>query len=259
MEAALDLHDKVAIVTGAGRGIGEASAARLAEAGARVVCVDKDKDTLHHTVKQIQRDGGEARAVHADVSKAEGNRAMVEQAVEHYGGLDVVHANAGVTLMGRLEDLDEQAWDFVQSTNLRSVYLGFVEALPHLRRRGGGIFVMTASVLGIVGDPDLPAYGATKGALRSMCRSLATAYGPENIRVNTVCPADVETPGLGDFFAFQPDPAQARRRILQQYPLGRFARPRDVANVVAFLASDDASYLTGIDVVVDGGLMARVY
>ncbi len=147
----------------------------------------------------------------------------------------------------------------MHATNLRSVYLGVRHALPHLREGGGGSVIMTASVLGIVGDPDLPAYGAMKGGLRALCRSLAAAHGPENIRVNTICPGDVETSMVREFFAYQPDPEAARRELTERYPLRRFATPRDVANVAVFLASDDANYLTGIDIVVDGGLLARIY
>jgi NAD(P)-dependent dehydrogenase (short-subunit alcohol dehydrogenase family) len=128
-----------------------------------------------------------------------------------------------------------------------------------MRARGGGSIVITASLLGITGDPDLPAYGATKGGLRAMCRSLAASLGPDNIRVNTICPGDVETPLLKEFFDFQPDPAAARKQITDRYPLGRFAEPRDVANAAVFLGSDDACYLTGIDILVDGGLRARIY
>jgi len=147
----------------------------------------------------------------------------------------------------------------MHATNLRGAFLGIKACLPAMRGRGGGSIVITASLLGIVGDPDLPAYGAAKGGLRAMCRSLATSLGPENIRVNTICPGDVETPLLQEFFDFQPDPAAARKEVTDRYPLRRFAAPRDVANVAVFLASDEASYLTGIDVVVDGGLLARIY
>lgn len=144
-------------------------------------------------------------------------------------------------------------------SNLKAVAFGIAAALPVMRKRGGGSIIITASILGIVGDPNMPAYGATKGALRALCRALASRHGVDNIRVNTVCPGDVETRLMTEFLETQPDPEKTRAEILQYYPLRRFAKPRDVANVVAFLASDSASYITGIDIIVDGGLLAQAY
>lgn len=253
------LAGKSAIVTGAGRGIGEAVALRFAEEGASVVCVDIDGDSAIATARSITQDSGTAVAVQADVSTDDGNGTMVERAISSFGGLDVVHFNAAVQFLALLEDTPESEWDRMHATNLRGVYLGIRRSLPHLRQRGGGSIIMTASVLGIVGDPDLPAYGAMKGGLRALARATATAHGPENIRCNTICPGDVDTPMGAEFFDHQPDPAAARKEVTDRYPLRRFATPRDIANVALFLASDDASYLTGIDVVVDGGLLARVY
>jgi|SRR5579859_1052200 len=253
------VQGKVVIVTGAGQGIGEASAMRFAEDGASVVCVDIHGDTAARTAGTITGSGGTAVALAADISTAEGNQRMTRLAVDTFGGLDVLHANAGIQYMARLEETPESEWDRLHATNLRGVYLGIKQAVPLMRARGGGSIVITASLLGITGDPDLPAYGATKGGLRAMCRSLAASLGPDNIRVNTICPGDVETPLLKEFFDFQPDPAAARKQITDRYPLGRFAEPRDVANAAVFLGSDDASYLTGIDIVVDGGLRARIY
>lgn len=253
------LADKVAIVTGAGRGIGAATAVRMAEEGAAVACVDVQGETAESTAAEIEANGGQALALSADVSTDDGNRRMVDETVGRFGGLDILHANAAVQIMGGLEATSDEAWYQLFQTNLRGVSLGIEHALPSLRQRGGGSIILTASLLGIVGDPDMPAYGAMKGGLRALCRSVATGHGAENIRCNTICPGDVDTEMGREFFAHQPDPEAARQQIVDRYPLRRFATPRDVANVALFLASDEASYLTGIDLVVDGGLLARIY
>ncbi len=167
------LAGKVAIVTGAGRGIGEAIAQRFAEEGAAVACVDLQN--AERTAAAVEQSGGRALALTVDVSTAEGNRRMVEETVATFGGLDVLHANAAVQFLGLLEDTPEEEWDRMHATNLRGVYLGIKHALPALRARGGGSIIVTASLLGIVGDPDLPAYGAQKGGLLALSRAVATA------------------------------------------------------------------------------------
>ena len=164
------LERKVAIITGAGQGIGEATACRFAEEGAAVACVDINGDAANRTAKAIEASGGSAIAVTVDVSTEGGNTLMVEKATRQFGGLDVLHANAGVQAMGRLDDTTVEEWDRVHNVNLRGTYLGIRAALPHLRARGGGSVIITSSLLGIVGDPDMAAYGATKGGLRAMCR-----------------------------------------------------------------------------------------
>jgi NAD(P)-dependent dehydrogenase (short-subunit alcohol dehydrogenase family) len=253
------LAGKVAIVTGAAGGIGSATAHRLARDGASVLCVDVDADGAQAVVEEVSRSGGAAAALAADVASAEGNRAMVAAAHNAWGRLDILHANAAVQEVADLRSTTPEQWQRLFEVNLRGVAWAVEAALPVLAADRGGSVVITSSLLGIVGDPDLPAYGAMKGGLRALCRSLAAAYGPQGVRVNTICPGDVNTPMLDDFFASQPDPDAARARILNHYPLRRFAEPEDVAAVVAFLGSDDARYLTGIDIVVDGGLLARIY
>lgn len=261
----MNLRDKVVIVTGAAGGIGQATVIRLARGGASVGCVDIDAEAAQKAADAANRaaesagSGGRAIGIGADISTETGNKAAVDETVSAFGGLDALHANAAIQRMGQLPDSSVEDWEAMFRVNLLGVALGVKSALPHMVERGGGAVVITASLLGMVGDPDMPAYGAMKGGLRALCRSLATTHGAQNIRVNTICPGDVQTPMLDDFFNHQPDPEEARKRILDHYPLGRFAQPEDIANLVAFLVSDEACYLSGIDIPVDGGLLAKIY
>jgi NAD(P)-dependent dehydrogenase (short-subunit alcohol dehydrogenase family) len=254
----MKLDGKVVILTGAAGGIGRACAERYARDGAAVVCTDRS-DAVTEVAEQLTTAGGKAVALVTDISTEAGNQGLVDTAVSTFGRLDAVHANAAIQIMGKVEDMTMEQWEQTQGTNLRAAFFLTRAAVPVMRDGGGGAIVFTASVLGLVGDPDLAAYGAMKGGLRAMCRSLATAHGPENIRCNTICPGDVETPLVQEFLDFQPDPEAARRAITDRYPLRRFAQPSDIAAVASFLVSDDAAYITGTDILVDGGLLARVY
>jgi len=201
----------------------------------------------------------EIKAMMADVSKAEDNLRAVTYAEQAFGPLNAFIANAAVIHFADALATSEEDWDSIHSVNLKGVYLGVRAVLPSLRRSGGGNIILLASVLGFVGDPLLTAYGATKGGLRAMCRSLAVAYGSEKIRCNTICPGDIETEMMRSQLALEHDPDATRARILCQYPLQRFASPQDVANAATFLLSDRATYITGTDLVVDGGLLAKCY
>lgn len=252
------LAGKVAVVTGAAGGIGAEVVRRFTDEGAEVVAVDQDANALDQLLAGFS-DGSRVRPFAVDITAEEAMAAAFLTARDAFGGVDVFHANAAVQLMGGLEHTTPADWDRMYAVNQRSVASGIREAVPHLRQRGGGTILITASLLALTGDPDLPMYGATKGALRALCRSVAAAYGPDNIRCNTICPGDVDTAMVREFFAYQPDPQQARTDVEGKYPLGRLASPRDVAEVAVFLASDRAAYLSGIDVVVDGGLLAKIY
>jgi NAD(P)-dependent dehydrogenase (short-subunit alcohol dehydrogenase family) len=252
------LRNKVAIITGAARGVGEAVLRRMTQEGASVVAVDVLQDQLEAAVADARALGLEATACVADISTQEGNQKAVELARKRYGGLDIFHGNAAVIRMADLAATTTGIWDETLATNLKGIYLGCQNAVPELIRRGGGSLIFTASVLGIVGDPELPAYGAAKGGLRALCRSLAVAYGPQNIRCNTICPGDIRTQMFVEYMENNSDP-QALKKITDCYPLRRVAAPEDVANVAVFLASDEGSYITGTDIVVDGGLLAKCY
>jgi len=247
------------LVTGAGRGLGEAIAYHAAREGAHVTAVDIDGTGLAALVDKASNANLTLQSVVADISTAEGNARAVATAEDRFGPLHAFIANAAIIRFAETLATTEDDWDAIHRVNLKGVHLGIQSVIPSMRRNGGGSIVLVASVLGFVGDPVLPAYGAAKGGLRAMCRSIAVAYGGDDIRCNTICPGDIETEMMQAQLAREENPTEARRRIVSHYPLRRFASPQDVANAAIFLASDEASYITGTDLVVDGGLLAKCY
>jgi NAD(P)-dependent dehydrogenase (short-subunit alcohol dehydrogenase family) len=195
----------------------------------------------------------------ADVATASGNEQAVAMATREYGGVDTFIANAAVQRMAYPVDTDELVWDEVHRVNLKGSFLGVRAVIPAMKDRGGGSIILMASVLGIVGDPLLAAYGATKGGLRALARSIAVAHAPDAIRCNTICPGDIKTRLFDDYIAGAPNPAAELQKIMAMYPLGRIASPIEVAKVALFLASDDSACITGTDIIVDAGLLAKCY
>ena len=255
----MKLKGKVAIITGAGSGIGKASAGVFAEEGAKVVVVDWNKETWAQTSEMIRQTGGEAIYCYADVSNAREVEALVNTAVHHYGRLDVLFNNAAIQVMAKLADTAEDVWDRIQHVNLKGVFLGCKYAIPAMIRTGGGSIINMASVLGFVGDPDLAAYCAAKGGVIALTKAGALAYGPQGVRINCICPGDVDTPLLEDYFNKDPNPARLRQEVSSKYALRRIASPREVAQLAVFLASDASSFVTGSTMVVDGGLTVKCY
>jgi NAD(P)-dependent dehydrogenase (short-subunit alcohol dehydrogenase family) len=255
----MKLKGKVAIVTGAGSGIGQASAGVFAEEGAHVVVVDWNKEAGAQTAGGIRQAGGEAIYCYADVSKAADVEAMVNTAVEHYGRLDIIFNNAAIQIMGKLADTAEDDWDRIHSVNLKGVFLGCKYAIPAMIRTGGGSIVNMASILGFVGDPDLAAYCAAKGGVIALTKAGALAYGPQGVRINCICPGDVDTPLVQEYFNKEPDPERFRQEVSSKYALRRIASPREVGKLAVFLASDDSSFITGSTMVIDGGLTIKCY
>jgi NAD(P)-dependent dehydrogenase (short-subunit alcohol dehydrogenase family) len=253
------LEGKVALITGAGSGIGRAIARRFAEEGARVTVVDWKPESGQETVRMVQADGGEAIYVEADVSQEDDVKRMVVTAISTFGRLDILCNNAAIQVFGTIPDTPSGDWQKVMDVNLKGVYLGCKYAIPHMIAQGGGSIVNTSSALGLVGDPDLPAYGATKGGILAMTAAMAQAHGRQGIRVNSICPGDVATPLVLEYFEHQPDPENARSRVEAEYALGRIAEPEEIANVALFLASDESSFVTGTYIVVDGGLTSSCY
>lgn len=253
------IEGKVAIVTGAGSGIGAASAILFAEEGARVVVVDWNEDAGAEVVETIRAAGNQAVHCHADVSKAADAERMARTAVDTFGRLDVLFNNAAVQILGRLADTSEEEWDRLHSVNLKGVFLGCKYAIPVMVRGGGGSIINMASILGFVGDPDLAAYCAAKGGVIALTKATALGYGPDGIRVNCICPGDVDTPMVQDYFNKDPDPERLRREVSNHYALRRIATPREVAQTAVFLASDASSFTTGAVMVVDGGVTSKCY
>ena len=244
------LNDKIALITGAGSGIGQASARLFAREGAKVVCVDLKGETAEATAREV---GGAAFA--ADVSKAKDAEAMVAFAEKTYGRLDIAFNNAGIFHPDddSVTNTSEDIWDLVININLKGVFLGCKYEIPALLRAGGGAIVNTASFVAILGaaTPQI-AYTASKGGVLSMTREIAVEFARKNIRCNALCPGPVETPLLAELLS---DPARRQRRLVH-IPPGRFARAEEMANAALFLASDEASYVNGSTFLVDGGITA---
>ena len=244
---------KTVIVTGGGSGFGEAIAKRFARERASVVVADIDLARADRVVAQITAAGGTARSVRTDVSNAESVRAMIDAAVTAYGGLDVLINNAGFThRSGPAWELDEAEYDRVFATNTKGVWLGVKYAVPVMRSKGG-VIVNTASMGAVAPRPGVTVYNATKGAVVTMTRGLAVELARFNIRVNAVNPVAADTPFMRGALGGDSLPDANRAALISGIPLRRLTEPADVAAAVTFLASDDAAFLTGVCLPVDGG------
>jgi len=246
---------KVAIVTGAGSGIGLATARRLAHDGCNVVVADV-RDASRET-SEIATRGGMALFVRTDVSLARQAAALVNKAVGAFGRLDILVNNAGIDLAKKVTDTTEEEWDRLMSVNLKGVFLCSRAAIPVMERTGGGVIVNVASELGLVGGSEVAAYAASKGGVVQLTKAMAIDHAESGIRVNCVAPGPVATPLLERIIQSSSDPSAERASIVDKTLLKRLARPEEIANVIAFVASDEASYMTGAVVVVDGGWTAR--
>ncbi|MFN8453116.1 MAG: SDR family oxidoreductase [Anaerolineae bacterium] len=252
----MKLKGKVAIITGAGSGIGRASALLFAREGAKVVVADLVAAAGEETVAEIKKNEGEAIFAQVDVSQAAQVEKMVRAAVETYGRLDVLFNNAGLTLPASVTDTTEETWTRSIEVNLKGVMLGCKYAIPEMQKVGGGSIINTASMLGLVASPRQAPYSAAKGGVVLLTKQVAIDYARDNIRCNCICPSEVDTPMHRKFIAESPDPEATKKRLLERIPLNRVARPDELAAVALFLACDDSSYITGVALPVDGGLTA---
>ena len=250
------LNGKVALVTGAGSGIGRASAITIAREGAKVVVSDVVTEGGEETVRIIEDAGDEAIFVKADVSAAIEVEALVNAVVEAYGRLDCAHNNAGIEgAVATTHEYLEDAWDDVMSINLKGVWLCMKFEIPQMLRQGGGAIVNTASVAGLVGVRGQPAYVASKHGVNGLTKVAALENARSGIRVNSVCPGAIRTPMIERFVALSPDFDE--KKMVEMEPVGRMGTPEEIAAAVVWLSSDAASFVTGHNMTVDGGWMAQ--
>jgi len=249
------LENKVALITGAGSGIGRESALLFAREGARIVVVDVNDKAGESVAAEIQAAGGQAVYAHADISKSSEAEGMIRAAETSFGRLDVLFNNAGISHPNDDDAIatEEDVWDLTMNINLKGVFLGCKHGIPALRRAGGGSIINTASFVAILGaaTPQL-AYTASKGGVLAMTRELAVIHARENIRVNALCPGPLHTELLMKYL----DTEEKRQRRLVHIPMGRFGEVQEIAKAALFLASDESSFTTGATFLADGGITA---
>jgi NAD(P)-dependent dehydrogenase (short-subunit alcohol dehydrogenase family) len=252
-----NMEGKVAIITGAGNGIGRATARLFAQEKAKVVVVDVEEGPGKETVQMIREAGGTASLELCDVSRSEAVQAMVRHTEEQFGRIDVLHSNAAVQIAKPAVELEESEWDRMHSVNLKGAFLCAKYTVPVMRKRKSGAIVITSSGHAFGSYPKYTGYAATKGGQMAMMRALALDYARDGIRVNCVVPGATDTRLMKYHFETSADPEAERTRLFDSIPLGRLAQPEDIANAVLFLCSDYASYITGTWLAVDGGMMAQ--
>ncbi|MCJ0905425.1 SDR family NAD(P)-dependent oxidoreductase [Rhodococcus sp. ARC_M6] len=256
------LAGKTALITGAGSGLGRATALRFAEEGAAVACVDLNLTAAQAVTQEIRERGGRAIGLAADVSSSADSEKMVSDAIEQLGRVDILFANAGVAGTGNAADISEDLWDKVIDINLKGVWLSAKYVLPHMIERGEGVIINQASMGGLVGINGIFPYTAAKGGVIAMTKQMAVTYGPNGVRVNAICPGTIPTPLVyrsreerGDAPA-NADHSAKDAEVSKRFPLQRLGTPDDVANLALFLASDEANWVTGSIYAVDGGRSA---
>jgi 3-oxoacyl-[acyl-carrier protein] reductase len=248
------LSGKVAIITGGGSGFGEGIAKRFAEEGAKVIVNDIDDAGGKRVAAEIEKVHGQGSAVyvHADVAKDAEVKAMIDACLARFGRLDIMVNNAGVSHRNMpMLEVPEEMVDKILAINVKAIYLAARHVVPLFRRQGGGVIINTASTAGLRPRPGLTVYNASKGAAITMTKSMAVEFAPDNIRVNALCPVAGETPLLSTFMGA--DTPENRAKFKASIPLGRLSTPRDIANAALYLASDDAAFITGVALEVDGG------
>jgi NAD(P)-dependent dehydrogenase (short-subunit alcohol dehydrogenase family) len=252
------LAGKVAIVTGASLGLGAATAKRMAEEGAQVALLDILDDVGNTLAAGMSRSGQTVKYWHCDVSRESEVAAVFNDVAKTFGHLNVLVNNAGVSGANKpTHEISEAEWDFVQSINVKGVFFGTKHAVGHLRRAGGGSIINLSSIYGLVGAPDVPPYHASKGAVRLMTKTDALLYAADHIRVNSIHPGFIWTPMVQHHLASLGNAAEGRKMTDALHPLGHIGEPDDIAWGAVYLASDEAKFVTGAELVIDGGYTAR--
>ena len=253
MSQKLQLEGKVAVVTGAGAGIGRASALLFAREGARVACVDRDAAAVGKLVEEVTSEGLSAAAAVADVSSANDVAQLVRNTVRQFSHIDILFNVAGIVPHGKIHQISEEDWDRAMDVNAKSVYLLSHAVLPHMLERKQGVILNTASATVLRNVPDRACYSASKAAVLALSRSMALDYVRDNIRVNCLCPGTIDTPSLHGRLAAFPDPEEARKNFIARQPMGRFGTAEEIAEAALYLVSDNAAFVTGIAFSIDGG------
>jgi NAD(P)-dependent dehydrogenase (short-subunit alcohol dehydrogenase family) len=252
------LKDKVAVITGAGLGIGRAIALRMAQEGARVAILDLLDPEGEAAAADVAVRGGEARYWRCDVSNEQQVAEVFADVVRHFGRIDVLVNNAGVSGANKpTHELTEAEWDFVQGINVKGVFFCTKHAIPALRAAGGGSIINLSSIYGLVGGPDVPPYHASKGAVRLMTKTDALTYAPDRIRVNSIHPGFIRTPMVQHHLESMGDVEEGVAAVSALHPLGHLGEPDDIAWGAVYLAADESRFVTGSELVIDGGYTAR--
>ena len=253
------LQDRVAIVTGSARGIGRAIASGFVGEGAIVVGVDVQEAVGRAAAAELSSEGGRMAFIGGDVSREDDVRSVVGGVLEQHGRVDILVNNAAVQVEALAADVRVEDFHRIVDVNLLGCVLFCREVLPSMVARRSGVIVNMSSVNAFSADPLLPVYGATKAAIIGYTKSVAVAYGPHGIRANAICPGDVDTELNRAFFEAHPDPAAFRALVEREYPVRRIASTEEIARIAVFLASDDATFVNGTEVIVDGGITSRIY